>query len=247
MRFLGFHIVNLHRNPEMQQGNISILIVEDEQRLARLLKKQLEESGYQAEIAYDGYAGKQMIERKSFSLIILDISLPLLNGYDLCKEIRKTNSNIPIIMLTAFSTPDNKVTGFEAGADDYVVKPFDFRELLARVNVFLKRSNPSHAGEVLSITDLEMNLGTKAVSRSGIKIDLTAREYSLLEVFMRNRDKLLTRDFIIEHVWGIDFDPTTNIIDVYVNYLRKKIDRDFEPKLIHTKFGFGFYFSEKEI
>lgn len=228
-------------------GDIKILIVEDEQRLANIMKKQLEESGFVVEIAYDGYTAKEKIERNPYNLIILDINLPLLNGYDLCKEIRKTNSNIPIIMLTAFSTPDNKLSGFDAGADDYVVKPFDFRELLARVNVFIKRSSQYQPNEKLHIGDLEMDLNTKKVTRDNKKIDLTAKESLLLETFMKNKDKLLTRDFIIEQVWGIDFDPTTNIIDVYVNYLRKKIDKDFEQKLIHTKFGFGFYFSEREI
>jgi two-component system copper resistance phosphate regulon response regulator CusR len=227
--------------------NIDILIVEDEQRLADLLKKQLEDSGYNVEIAFDGYIGKQLVEKKIYSLIILDINLPLLNGYDLCKEIRKTNSSTPIIMLTAFGTPDNKIAGFDAGADDYILKPFDFRELLARVNVFLRRSGTIHLTEKISIADLEMDLKTKTVMRAQKKIDLTAKETLLLETFLKNKEKLLTRDFIIEQVWGIDFDPSTNIIDVYVNYLRKKIDKDFEPKLIHTKFGFGFYCSVKEI
>jgi two-component system, OmpR family, copper resistance phosphate regulon response regulator CusR len=227
--------------------NINILIVEDEQRLADLLKKQLEESGYNADIASDGYSGKQMVERNSYNLIILDINLPLLNGYELCKEIRKTNSNIPIIMLTAFGSPDNKLNGFESGADDYVVKPFDFRELLARITVFIKRSNQIVSSNVLKISDLELDIYNKTVTRAQKRIELTAKEYLLLETFLKNKDKLLTREFIIEHVWGIEFDPSTNIIDVYVNYLRKKIDKDFEPKLIHTKFGFGFYCSEKEL
>jgi DNA-binding response OmpR family regulator len=228
--------------------NISILIVEDEQRLADILKKQLEESGFNTEIAYDGYVGKQMVERNSYSLIILDISLPLINGYDLCREIRKRDSKIPIIMLTAFSTSENKLAGFDVGADDYIVKPFDFRELLARINVFLRRSDSNNQQyEIISIANLEMDLKTKSVTRGGKKIDLTAKESLLLETFLKNKGKLLTRDFIIEQVWGIEFDPSTNIIDVYVNYLRKKIDKDFEPKLIHTKFGFGFYCSEKEI
>lgn len=227
--------------------DISILIVEDEQRLAEILKKQLEESGYKAEIANDGYEGNRLLEMKSFNLIILDINLPLINGYDLCKEIRKTNSKIPIIMLTALGTSENKLTGFDAGADDYVLKPFDFRELLARINVFLKRSETNELTNKLRISDLEMDLSTKAVTRSNKKVDLTAKEYTLLETFLKNKEKLLTRDYIIEQVWGIDFDPNTNIIDVYVNYLRKKIDKDFQPKLIHTKFGFGFYCSEKEI
>ncbi|MDX9948208.1 MAG: response regulator transcription factor [Bacteroidales bacterium] len=229
-------------------GNIKVLIVEDEQRLADILKMQLEESGYMADIAYDGYVGKQLVEKNKYNLIILDINLPLINGYDLCKEIRKTNNQIPIIMLTAFGTPDNKVAGFEAGADDYIVKPFDFRELLARVNVFLRRSDTNlQTSRKIGIADLEMDLNTKTVTRANRKIDLTGKESLLLETFLKNRDKLLTREFIIEQVWGIEFDPNTNIIDVYVNYLRKKIDKDFYPKLIHTKFGFGFYFSENEI
>jgi len=229
-------------------SNINLLIVEDEQRLADILKKQLEEAGFNADIAYDGYVGKQLAEQKNYNLIILDINLPLINGYELCKEIRKTNKRTPIIMLTAFGTPDNKIAGFDAGADDYVVKPFDFRELLARINVFLRRSDSSSVEtEKLRLADLEMDLTTKKVTRAGKKIDLTAKESLLLETFLLNRDKLLPRDFIIEKVWGIDFDPTTNIIDVYVNYLRRKIDRDFQPKLIHTKFGFGFYCSDKEL
>jgi DNA-binding response OmpR family regulator len=226
---------------------VSILIVEDEQRLAEILKKQLEETGFFAEIATDGYIGKQLAEKNRYNLIILDINLPLINGYDLCKEIRKTNSKIPIIMLTALGTPDNKVTGFDVGADDYVIKPFEFRELLARINVFLRRSDSASPSEKLRIADLEMDVNTKTVTRSGKRIVLTAKESSLLEIFLKNKEKLLTRDFIIENVWGIDFDPSTNIIDVYVNYLRKKIDKDHEPKLIHTKFGFGFYCSEKEL
>jgi DNA-binding response OmpR family regulator len=227
--------------------NINILIVEDEQRLAEILKKQLEESGFKIEIAFDGYIGKQLLERNRYNLIILDINLPLINGYDLCKEIRKTNSNIPIIMLTALGTPDNRVYGFDAGADDYILKPFDFRELLARINVFLRRSDSKNTLEKLRISDLELDLSTKTVTRANKRIELTVKESSLLEMFLRNKEKLLTREFIIEQVWGIDFDPSTNIIDVYVNYLRKKIDKDHEPKLIHTKFGFGFYCSDKEL
>lgn len=229
-------------------ADIRILIVEDELRLAEILKKQLEEAGFSADTANDGYLGKQMIARNTYNLIILDINLPLINGYDLCREIRTTNKEVPIIMLTAFGTPENKISGFEYGADDYVVKPFDFRELLARINVFLRRADSGKPeSDKLHLADLEMDLKTKSVIRAGKKIDLTAKESLLLETFLRNPHKLLTREFIIENVWGIDFDPSTNIIDVYVNYLRKKIDRDFETKLIHTKFGFGFYCSDKEI
>lgn len=229
-------------------ADIRILIVEDELRLAEILKKQLEEAGFSTDTANDGYIGKQMIGKNSYNLIILDINLPLINGYDLCREIRTTNKEVPIIMLTAFGTPENKISGFEYGADDYVVKPFDFRELLARINVFLRRAEPGKSdSDKLKLADLEMDLKTKTVIRAGKKIDLTAKESLLLETFLKNQHKLLTREFIIEKVWGIDFDPSTNIIDVYVNYLRKKIDRDHDAKLIHTKFGFGFYCSDKEI
>jgi DNA-binding response OmpR family regulator len=226
----------------------NILIVEDEIRLANILQKQLEDSGYNADIAADGYIGKKMVEENNYNLVILDINLPLMNGYELCKEIRKSNSQIPIIMLTALGTSVNKLIGFDSGADDYIVKPFDFRELIARMNVFLRRTaDDNMEDQILRISDLEINLKTKTVTRADKKIELTVKEFVLLETFMKNKYNLLNRDFIIQQVWGIDFDPTTNIIDVYINYLRKKIDKDFEPKLIHTKFGYGFYLSEKEL
>ena len=225
-----------------------LLVVEDEQRLAEVLQKQLKEAGFQADIASDGYVGKRMMELTNYDLVILDINLPLMNGYELCSEIRKTNSITPIIMLTALGTPDNKLIGFESGADDYVLKPFDFRELLARVNVFLKRSNSQISTDhKFKIADLEMDLDSKTVIRAGKRIELTAKEFSLMELLLKNKHKVLTREYIIEKVWNLDFETGTNIIDVYVNYLRKKIDRDFEPKLIHTKFGFGFYCSENEL
>jgi two-component system copper resistance phosphate regulon response regulator CusR len=225
-----------------------LLIVEDEQRLAEVLQKQLHEAGFRVDVASDGYVGKRMTEQADYDLIILDINLPLMNGYELCSEIRKTNRNTPIIMLTALGTPENKLIGFESGADDYVLKPFDFRELLARVHVFLKRSNfTMEPGRKLKIADFEMDLDSKAVIRAGKKIELTSKEFSLMEILLKNRNKVLTREFIIEKVWNLDFETGTNIIDVYVNYLRKKVDKDFEPKLIHTKFGFGFYCSENEL
>ena len=157
-------------------NDITILIVEDEQRVAEILKKQLEDYGFSADIASDGNIGKQLVENNTYNLIILDINLPLLNGYDLCKEIRNIDSKIPIIMLTALGTPDNKVAGFDAGADDYVLKPFDFRELLARINVFLRRSDANNKTEKLRIADLEIDLNTKTVTRANRKIDLTAKE-----------------------------------------------------------------------
>jgi len=225
-----------------------ILVVEDEQRLAEILQKQLHESGFQTDIASDGYVGKKMIEQTDYDLVILDINLPLMNGYDLCKEIRKTNCKTPIIMLTALGTQENKLIGFDAGADDYVLKPFDFRELLARINVFLKRSNSAlNSDRKLRIADFELDLDSKTAVRSGNRIELTSKEFALMEILLKNKNKVLTREYIIENVWNLDFETGTNIIDVYVNYLRKKVDKDYEPKLIHTKFGFGFYCSEKEL
>ncbi len=229
-------------------GTAHLLIVEDEQRLAEILQKQLYESGFSSDIASDGYVGKRMMEQNSYDLVILDINLPLLNGYELCKEIRKSNTSTPIIMLTALGTPENKLIGFESGADDYVLKPFDYRELLARINVFLKRANATPMPtQKLTIADLEMDLDAKTVIRAGRKIELTSKEFALLETLLKNKNKVLSREMIIEKVWDLDFETGTNILDVYVNYLRKKIDRDFTPKLIHTKFGFGFYCSDKEI
>ncbi len=225
-----------------------ILVIEDEMMLAEILRKHLLESDFLVDIANDGYIGKRLFEQSEYDLVILDINLPLINGYELCKEFRKTNHKIPIIMLTAFGSTDNKIVGFEAGADDYVLKPFDFRELLARINVFLKRSNISEfQGRKLAIADLELELDTKTVTRSGKKIDLTSKEFSLLETFLNNKHKVLSREYILEKVWDLDFETGTNIIDVYVNYLRRKIDKDFEPKVIRTKFGFGFYCSETEL
>jgi len=184
-----------------------ILVVEDEQRLAEVLQKQLHESGFQADVASDGYVGKRMIEQTAYDLVILDINLPLMNGYELCREIRKTNFNTPIIMLTALGTPENKLIGFESGADDYVLKPFDFRELLARINVFLKRSNiTTEQDRKLKIADFEMDLDSKAVIRAGKKIELTSKEFSLMETLLKNKNKVLTREYIIEKVWNLDFE-----------------------------------------
>jgi DNA-binding response OmpR family regulator len=224
-----------------------ILIVEDEIRLAEILRKQLEEAGFSIQLAGDGYLGKKFITENHYDLVILDINLPLINGYDLCREIRKVDRSIPIIMLTALASADNKIAGFDSGADDYVTKPYDIRELIARINVFLKRSEVGNPSQIISMADLSMDLVNKVVTRSEKKIDLTVKEFNLLELFLKNKGKLLSREFIISQIWGIDFDPGTNVIDVYVNYLRKKIDKDFEPKLIHTKFGFGFYCNETEI
>ncbi len=228
---------------------MNILIVEDERKIAESLKQGLEESGYEVLIAYDGIMGEKMVNNYSFNLILLDINLPGINGIDLCKKIRQKDKNIPILMLTTFGSINDKVDGFDAGADDYLVKPFSFDELIARIRALMRRSSESTVPieYVLKYADLEMNLDTKEVFRSGIDIRLTAKEFQLLEYLLRNKRRVLSRKDIGEHVWNINFDTQTNTIDVYVNYLRKKIDKDFPQKLIHTQVGFGYVLKDNNV
>jgi two-component system, OmpR family, copper resistance phosphate regulon response regulator CusR len=225
--------------------DIKILLVEDEKKIAESLKKGLTEQHYQVEAAYDGIIGKKLFETYPFDLIILDINLPGMNGYDLCREIRKKSEKIPVIMLTALSATDDKIEGFDAGADDYIVKPFDFKELLVRIRALLKRiyqNMPS--GNMLKVADLVMNLDSKEVSRADIPISLTTKEFQLLEYLVRNKNRVVSRADIALNVWDIDFDTKTNVIDVYVNFLRKKVDKDFDSKLIHTQVGMGYILKE---
>ena len=226
---------------------ISILVIEDEKRVADLLKIGLEENGYQVMVAYDGDMGLHLFQTNAFELIISDIILPKLNGFEVCQAIRKTDEQIPILMLTALGTADDKLEGFDVGADDYMVKPFDFRELLARVRVLLKRRAVSSVDIVKELTyaDLNINLERQEVTRSGMPIKLSPKEYNLLVYLVENAEKVVSRMEIAEKVWNTHFDTGTNFIDVYINYLRKKIDRDFEPKLIHTKAGMGFILTDK--
>ena len=224
-----------------------ILIIEDEKKVASFIKKGLEEHGYETEIAYDGLIGKKKALAEKYDLIILDINLPQLNGYEVCKDIRDHNELVPVLMLTAMGTTEDKLEGFNAGTDDYLLKPFEFKELLARIKALLKRSSSIHpSGNLLKISDLEMNLDAKLVKRSGKKIDLTAKEFQLLEFLIRNKGKVLSRAEIAEKVWEITFDTGTNIIDVYINFLRSKIDKQHNPKLIHTHIGMGYILKEGE-
>ena len=224
-----------------------ILIIEDEQRVAELLKRGLEESGYQVVVAFDGMMGLRIFKSNTFHLIISDIILPKLDGFELSKEIRKINPAIPILMLTALGSTDDKLEGFDAGADDYMVKPFDFRELNARINVLLKRSaeNIRQVPEELIYADLKINLKSKTVYRNECEIKLSPKEYNLLVYMVENAERVLSRVEIADKVWNTHFDTGTNFIDVYINYLRKKIDRNFEKKLIQTKAGMGFIFPDK--
>ena len=227
---------------------MNILIVEDDRRLAELIKRGLEEQDYATEVAFDGFTGHKLAMNNSYDLIITDIILPKVNGIELCKEIREVKPNIPIIMLTALGSTNDKVEGFDAGADDYLVKPFDFRELHARIKALMKRNagKTNESAVILSVADLKMNLYSKVVIRNKTEINLTPKEFKLLEYLMKNPNRVLSRGEIAENVWGTTFDTGTNFIDVYINYIRKKIDKDFPVKLIHTKPGMGFILKDEE-
>lgn len=221
---------------------MNILLIEDDLRVADLINRGLQEHGFNPTLAYDGLSGKKLALQNDYDLIITDIILPKIDGLDLCKQIRQTKPDLPIIMLTALGTTDDKVEGFDAGADDYLVKPFEMRELLVRIRALLKRNNKTvnSTGFILRFADLEMNLSTKIVKRGNQEINLTPKEFKLLEYMIQNPERVLSRVEIAEKVWDTHFDTGTNFIDVYINYLRKKIDRDFDQKLIHTKSGMGF-------
>ncbi|SEJ33413.1 two-component system, OmpR family, copper resistance phosphate regulon response regulator CusR [Dyadobacter koreensis] len=220
---------------------MKLLLIEDEPKTVQSLKQGLEENGYEVDIAYDGLIGKQLAKKGGYQLIISDIIIPGINGIELCREIRNWGDETPILMLTALGSTDDKVTGLDAGADDYLVKPFEFKELLARVRALTKRgSTISQTAQILRFADLEVSMDAKTVHRSGNKINLTAREFNLLVYLIRNQGRVISKVEIAEQVWDIGFDTGTNVIEVYVNYLRKKIDKDYPVKLIHTQFGMGY-------
>lgn len=220
-----------------------ILVVEDEKRIAELLQKGLNEFGYEVIVAFDGDTAKRMIISNRFDLIITDVVLPHHNGFELTRLAKDKYPNTPVIMLTALGTTDDKLDGFDAGADDYLVKPFDLRELQARINVLLKRTlsfADNTVAHVLSYDDLVMQLNTRKVTRSDKEIKLTPKEFNLLKYLLENPERVLPRSEIAQKVWDTHFDTGTNFIDVYINYLRAKIDKGFDNKLIHTSPGIGF-------
>jgi two-component system copper resistance phosphate regulon response regulator CusR len=220
---------------------IKILLIEDEPKTVQSLKQGLEENNYTVDVAYDGLMGKQLATRTAYQLIISDIIIPGMNGLELCKSLRSEGIQTPILMLTALSTTDDKLVGFEAGADDYLAKPFDFKEFLARVKALIKRSNQTLIeAQILKFADLELDLTSKIVTRSGQKINLTAKEFQLMEYFLRNQEKVISKAEIAENIWEVEDEGSSNLIEVYVNYLRKKVDKGFSSKLIHTQFGMGY-------
>lgn len=220
---------------------MKVFIIEDEPKIVAFLKIGLKEHGYEVDAAYDGSSGLNHLSQNDCDILILDLVLPDANGLDLCKKIKEIKPELPILMLTSMGTTEDKVSGFEAGTDDYLTKPFEFKELVARIKALLKRSNiPAGKVNKLVVADLELDINKKSARRGSRNIDLTVKEYALLEFLMKNCDKVVSRSHIAEQVWDIGFDTGTNRIDVYINILRKKIDQDFEIKLIQTKIGMGY-------
>lgn len=221
-----------------------ILVVEDEKKIADFIKRGLKEEGYAVDAAYDGEEGLFLAKTNEYDLILLDLMIPKIDGLALCRKLKKEKVKAPVIMLTAKDTVKDKVMGLDSGADDYLTKPFAFEELLARIRAIFRKRD-SQTLTKLKIADLELDLLTHKVAREGKEIELTTKEYSLLEYLMRNEGLIVTRTMISEHVWDIDFDTFTNVIDVYINYLRNKIDSGFEKKLIHTVRGRGYTLEEE--
>jgi DNA-binding response OmpR family regulator len=220
---------------------MKILLIEDEARLVSIIQRDLSAEGHELSVALDGTTGLQMALKADFQLIILDIMLPGINGIEVCRQLRQANSQAAILMLTALGTTENIVIGLDSGADDYMVKPFSLAELNARIRTLARRNGSNApAPNLLQVADLVINTDERSVARAGTTIDLTATEYRLLEFLVKNRNHMLSRIEILENVWNIDFNMGTNVVDVYINYLRKKVDKDHEPKLIHTVVGMGY-------
>lgn len=226
---------------------MKLLLIEDDVAVAGMLRKGLTESGYAVTVAPDGRIAFDMAINNDFDIMVMDIMLPSVNGLELCRLLRKENIDAPILMLTALGTTENIVTGLDSGADDYLVKPFKFAELEARLRTLARRKNGSNKqAEQLQIGDLMLNTATKTALRNEQEIPLTSTEYRLLEFMIRNRGRVLSRVELLENVWGIDFNMGTNVVDVYVNYLRKKIGNDHDQKLIHTVIGMGYIVKEPQ-
>jgi two-component system copper resistance phosphate regulon response regulator CusR len=224
---------------------MKILVVEDEPKLAHFIEKGLKEQNYQVDLVYDGEAAIKLALQRSYDCIVLDLILPGCNGLDVCVQVRKKDTSVPILMLTALGSTEDKVAGLDSGADDYLTKPFKLNELLARIRALSRRKTKPLESEKLALGDLELDLATKSAHRGDKSINLTSREYFLLEFLLKNQGRVLSRAEIAQNVWDISFDSGTNVVDVYVNYLRNKVDKGFSSKLIHTVFGMGYILREE--
>lgn len=225
---------------------MKVLLIEDEPKMVRSLKKGLEEHQIDVDFAYDALLGKRLAESNEYSVIISDVILPGMNGFDLLKSIRREGNHTPVLLLTALGQTEDKVTGFDAGADDYLTKPFEFRELLMRVKALARRPVETYQPDPdLFFADVRMDLKAKEFFRANRKIPLTPREFALMEYFLRNPGRVISKTEISEKVWDLHFDTGTNVIEVYVNFLRKKVDKGFEKKLIHTQFKNGYILREE--
>jgi DNA-binding response OmpR family regulator len=224
---------------------MKILLVEDEAKTLQLIKQGLEQHNIEVDIAYDGLMGLTLAQRNPYDLLITDIILPEINGLNLCRKLRESGFETPILLLTALSTTTDIITGLDAGADDYLGKPFEFNELMARIRALTRRNKAIVApSNLLRVADLELNQDTKQVKRAGKEILLTAKEFNLLELLMRHPGRVISKVELAEKIWEITFDTGTNVIEVYVNFLRKKVDKDFDKKLIHTQIGMGYVIKE---
>lgn len=225
---------------------MKILLVEDEPKTALTIKQGLEENGYFVDVAHDGFTGLKTATSFHFDLVITDLMMPGIDGLVFCSLLREKGNQVPVIMVTALDTTEDKISGFNAGTDDYLTKPFEFEELLARIRAVTKRTqNQGLNQNILTFSDLTMNLHTREVIRAGKHINLTAKEFALLEYLIRNQERVVSKADIAEKIWDITFDTGTNVIEVYVSYLRTKIDKDFSKKLIHTRIGMGYVLKEE--
>lgn len=226
---------------------MKILIVEDEPKVVAFLKQGLEELGYLTEVAEDGKQGLEMIGKQPYDVYLLDILLPFVDGHQLCRLVKEKYPTASVIMITALGSLQDKLDGFDAGADDYIVKPFEFRELVARIKVLTKRGGEpgEKSKNVLKVSDLELDMDKKLANRNGREIFLSAKEFALLEYLMRNRGRVVSRPEIAEKIWDITFDTGTNVVDVYINLLRKKINKNSDIKLIQTRIGHGYILEEE--
>jgi DNA-binding response OmpR family regulator len=221
---------------------MKVLVIEDEQQVSNFIKQGLEEQDFEVDVAFDGSIGERLALSRDYNVILLDIIIPGVNGFDLCRKIKSRKPDLPVLMLTTLGMTEDKIAGFDAGADDYLLKPFEFVELIARLKALARRAGGASSayGSILRYEDLQLDQERKIAIRSGKEIKLSAKEFSLLEYFLRHKGRVIPRVELAEKIWGLTFDTNTNVVEVYINMLRNKIDRDFESKLLHTRIGMGY-------